>query len=373
MSACKRLGTIVVVLVGFGLAAPATSAEVRGFDVACPTDAVPDDAFLDVPSVNAHEDAIDCIAYHGIAGGVTDNRFGPDGMVSRAQLATFMARLIDAAGTALPDNVPDAFDDDTDSPHEHNINRLAAAGVVGGVGPRVFDPSGIVSRAQMATFLVRSYELAAGQALPAGDDAFADDDGSDHEANIDKAAAAGFAGGTGPAMFSPAAPVRRDQMGSFLARALDRLADDELVEPAAATFVLDLDPDFTIVSGAADAVRVGSGVIAGIDYRRSLLVTVAPQQSVTVRFDLGSVAWGDDRAILGVTDDSADGFVRYRMRNEAYDRGGVFSRGFQADFTGAFSTFTFIEFTVTGEQEAGLCTFVLGDAVVVPPARPTPT
>jgi hypothetical protein len=61
---------------------------------------------------------------------------------------------------------------------------------------------------------------------------FGDDRGSVHEANIDKSAAAGLAGGTSTGIFSPLQPVSRAQLTSFLARNLDLLvAEGEATTP----------------------------------------------------------------------------------------------------------------------------------------------
>ncbi len=76
----------------------------------------------------------------------------------------------------------------------------------------------------MATFLVRAYELVADETLTASQDYFSDDDDSVHQDNINKAAEAEFTSGTSATTFSPRQPVRRDQMGSFLARTLSALS-----------------------------------------------------------------------------------------------------------------------------------------------------
>ncbi len=78
----------------------------------------------------------------------------------------------------------------------------------------------------MATFLVRAHDVVAATALPGGTDSFGDDDGTTHEASIDKVAAAGLAGGTGAGTFGPGAPVQRGQMATFLARTIDLLVAD---------------------------------------------------------------------------------------------------------------------------------------------------
>ena len=77
----------------------------------------------------------------------------------------------------------------------------------------------------MATFLVRTLQFL-GVPLPgASGDYFADDELSIHEVNINRVAAAGIAAGVSGASYQPDGRVRRDQMASFLARALDYLVE----------------------------------------------------------------------------------------------------------------------------------------------------
>lgn len=133
-------------------------------------------------------------------------------------MATFIANVIDQTRPGLlPSSPRDHFDDDRDNVHERNINRLAEAGVVRGVGGRAFGPDRPVTRGQMATFLVN----AIGGSLNERFDYFDDDASNVHEVNINKVAGIGLAAGTGSRLFSPGADTRRDQMASFVARALD--------------------------------------------------------------------------------------------------------------------------------------------------------
>ena len=103
---------------------------------------------------SVHEDAINRLAAAGVTGGCGERDFCPSAPVSRAQMATFLTRAL-----GLPDTGEDYFGDDDGSVHEDAINRLAAAGVTGGCGGRDFCPSAPVSRAQMATFLARALDL----------------------------------------------------------------------------------------------------------------------------------------------------------------------------------------------------------------------
>ncbi|MEY2430366.1 MAG: hypothetical protein QOC92_91 [Acidimicrobiaceae bacterium] len=79
----------------------------------------------------------------------------------------------------------------------------------------------------MATFVVRSYQFRSGTTLPAGSDAFGDDNGNTHEANINRAAGAGFVTGRLDGTYGPGQGVTRDQMATFLARVLAKLVHDD--------------------------------------------------------------------------------------------------------------------------------------------------
>jgi hypothetical protein len=66
----------------------------------------------------------------------------------------------------------------------------------------------------MASFLARALALP-----PSTTDWFGDDDGTTHEPDIDRLAAAGITTGCGPARYCPTANVTRGQMAAFLHRA----------------------------------------------------------------------------------------------------------------------------------------------------------
>src|SRR3546814_1861838 len=147
-------------------------------------------------------------------------------LVTRAQMAPFVARLLDAVaelnnGSAtlhtLPASGDDAFSDDAGiQPHEESIDRLAAAGVVSGSGGGLFRPGAPVNRAQMATFVNNAHGFLTGTPLASSQDFFSDDDGIEpHEANINAIADAGIAQGGAEGRYGPGSPVTRSQMGSI--------------------------------------------------------------------------------------------------------------------------------------------------------------
>jgi WD40-like Beta Propeller Repeat/S-layer homology domain len=113
---------------------------------------------------------------------------------------------------------PDAFVDDESSTHELNINRIAAAGITSGCNPaaHLYCPTANVRRDEMASFLSRALGLTG-----TPPDAFTDDNGNTHELNINRVAAAGITTGCGGTNYCPSQDVTRGQMAAFLHRAFD--------------------------------------------------------------------------------------------------------------------------------------------------------
>jgi hypothetical protein len=132
-------------------------------------------------------------------------------------MAAFLVRAAD-----LPATGTDHFSDDDGSVFEGDINRLAEAGVTLGCNPPTNDrfcPDSTVTRGQMAAFLVRAFHYTD----DGGGNLFTDDDSSVFENEIDRLKTAGVTAGCNPPAndrFCPKGDVRRDEMASFLARAL---------------------------------------------------------------------------------------------------------------------------------------------------------
>jgi hypothetical protein len=95
------------------------------------------------------EDDINAIAAVGIARG-SDGEFRPTETITRGQMAAFLNRAFD-----LPASSTDFFTDDDDSIFEDDINAIADAGITVGTSDTEFSPNDPVTRAQMATFLAR--------------------------------------------------------------------------------------------------------------------------------------------------------------------------------------------------------------------------
>jgi len=123
-----------------------------------------------------------------------------------------MAGAIDAVVVLAP-TTENAFTDDDGIEQEAAINRMAAAGLIGGCAGTQFCPDDSATRAQLAAILVRSFDVPAGT-----EDAFGDDDGHIHEAAINAVAASGFTGGCGERLFCPDDPVSRQALRDLLGR-----------------------------------------------------------------------------------------------------------------------------------------------------------
>src|SRR5690606_6702944 len=102
-----------------------------------------------------------------------------------------------------------------------DIGALASAGITRGCNPPANDrfcPDEVVTRGQMAAFLVRALKLQAAEAF------FADTIGTTFEADVAALADVGVTRGCDPPAnydFCPDEPVTRAQMAAFLMRALE--------------------------------------------------------------------------------------------------------------------------------------------------------
>ncbi len=178
----------------------------------------PGGTFID-DNGSVHEGSIEAIAALGITKGCNpprNTRYCPGDAVTRGQMAAFLQRAL-----ALPRSNTDYFIDDDQTVFERAINAIAEAGITKGCNPPTNDqfcPGNLVTRGQMAAFLVRAL------ALPdSNTDYFIDDDGSVFESVINTLAAAGITKGCNPPAndrFCPGNPVTRGQMATFLSRAL---------------------------------------------------------------------------------------------------------------------------------------------------------
>ncbi|MCY4666147.1 MAG: S-layer homology domain-containing protein, partial [Acidimicrobiaceae bacterium] len=188
--------------------------------LAVPSAALAQDGLFADVSAGVHEPAISALAERGVFEGTLcgDGLFCPGDEIARSTVAVWLVRVLE---DAEPPPVEASRFDDVDSAgwEARYIERLAELAVTAGCAtdPLRYCPDQPVSRAQMASLLVRAFDL-----QPAGAAGFADTTGSVHRADIDALAAARITVGcaTGPLRYCPDRPVTRAQMAIFLARAL---------------------------------------------------------------------------------------------------------------------------------------------------------
>jgi len=164
--------------------------------------------FVDV-AASVHKTNIYLLADSQITRGCAVDRYCPHGVVTRAQIASFLVRAMGISRTPF-----DIYSDDSTSVHQADINAAAVAGVVTGCAADRYCPSSALTRADMAVFLVRALDLPA-----ASKDYFSDDDGWAHEAAINALAEAGITKGCTATRYCPSGTVTRAQMASYLVRA----------------------------------------------------------------------------------------------------------------------------------------------------------
>ena len=173
---------------------------------------------------NVHEGAIEALVAAGVTQGCASDptRFCPTQPVTREMMAAFLFRALELT----PTEASNLFMDDDESPFEAEIDTLAVAGITTGCGNGIYCPERVVTRAEMASFLARAF---AGEgSFDPPPNAFTDDEGSPHEADIDRIAVMGITRGCGEGRYCPDQPVTRAEMASFLVRAM---GIDEIVPP----------------------------------------------------------------------------------------------------------------------------------------------
>ena len=196
-----------------------------------------DAVYEDVDPGSAHFGDIVSLAADGVFDGTEcgPGRFCPNEGLSRRVFAVWLVRVLDGEDPSVPRQDLSRFEDvDADGQEASHIVRLAELGVTVGCSssPPRFCPDQFVSRAQMASLLVRAFGMP--QAEPAG---FGDVGvGDTHADAIDRLASVGVTKGCSadPLLYCPGEVTTRGQMASFLARAIRWRHSLDSTQPAVA-------------------------------------------------------------------------------------------------------------------------------------------
>ena len=246
------LAVVVLAGLGAGLTAPAAAAVAPpGWGRLAQTPEGGSSGVLDTVGAGVHAAAVEELWDLGVFEGTecASGGFCWGEPVLREVAAVWIVRVVDGGDGEVAAGGSRFADVDPDGLWAGHVERLAELRVTVGcaVDPARFCPGVQVSRAQMASFLVRAFGLE-----PAGEAGFGDTAGSGHGGDIDALLAAGVTLGCSadPLLFCPDHLTTRAQMATFLNRAR----------------VLGEDPGDSDSSGADGSGSGGSGDTADYHY-----------------------------------------------------------------------------------------------------------
>jgi len=178
--------------------------------------------FGDVPDDHWAFSFVESLGASGITAGCGGGNYCPGEPVTRAQMAVFLERGIHGSNYAPPSAAGDVFQDVGAGDFAASfIEQLFDDGITAGCGNNNYCPDSVVSRAQMAVFLLRA-KYGAGYSPPLATGMF-DDVPLNYWAVrwIEQLAAEGITAGCGGDNYCPDSDVNRDQMAVFLVRTFE--------------------------------------------------------------------------------------------------------------------------------------------------------
>ena len=167
--------------------------------------------FSDVSTSAYYYEAVKWAQEKGITGGIGNGLFGPNQPCTRAQIVTFLWR---AAGSPEPKAMSSFADVSTDAYYAKAVAWAVENGITTGTGDGKFSPDATCTRAQSVTFLFRAIgKLVDGKAE------FSDVLADSYYANaVDWAVENGVTNGIGDGLFGPNNSCTRAQIVTFLYR-----------------------------------------------------------------------------------------------------------------------------------------------------------
>jgi hypothetical protein len=198
---------------------PNESSDTDGDGVGDNSDPLPNRWYEDVSENYWAFSFVESLAKSGITRGCGDLQYCPDDAVTRAQMAVFLVRGMRGSDFVPPPATGTVFGDVASTDFAAGfIEQFFADGITVGCGDGNYCPNSSVTRAQMAVFLLRA-KYGADYAPPAATGLFDDVPvGAFADAFIEQLAAEGITSGCGENNFCPDDPVTRAQMAVFLVR-----------------------------------------------------------------------------------------------------------------------------------------------------------
>lgn len=172
--------------------------------------------FKDVNDSHSHSASIYKLANRQIIKGYKDGTFRPNEQVTRGQVASIIANILNMDASTIPN--PGFTDVTPGNSHYSGIAALVKAGVLSGYGDGTFRPNAPLTRGQMAKILVKAFQFKEAGYVHTP---FTDVNDSEYSNFITTLYELGITRGTTQSTFSPNISVKRGQLASFVLRCED--------------------------------------------------------------------------------------------------------------------------------------------------------
>ncbi|CAM4043085.1 amidase [Bacillus luti] len=197
--------------------------------------------FTDVPDNAWSKDAIYYLVERNVISGMTDSTFVPQGLLTRAEAATIVAKAI---GLKVNPAAKPSFNDSKNHWAAQYIAAIEKENIIAGRGAGVFDPDGKVTRAEMASMLVKAYKLQGFVKAPITNK-FTDLENHFGKEAANILVALEISAGTGAKTWSPDLSIPREQAAQMTYKA-DKLKEnnDNTSKPEDTTKKMNIDRKF---------------------------------------------------------------------------------------------------------------------------------
>lgn len=129
-----------------------TNAPVVADPTSAPTNTGDASKFTDMGEYGWAMPYIEDLVNKGIVKGISETEFGPDIYISRADATVLLYRILKEADISFTENFADVY---PDKYYYDEIGQAKATGVAWGIGNNLFDPDGTMQRQDMATLAYR--------------------------------------------------------------------------------------------------------------------------------------------------------------------------------------------------------------------------
>lgn len=176
-----------------------------------------DKTFTDVTESDLAAQDIKVMSAKHIIKGVSDTKFAPSKLITRAEFITLVVRAL-----GIKSNNQAKFSDvDASAWYSSAVAAASEAGIIKGHSGSKFDPNSALTREELAVILVRAYEYRKGFELSAGNtDAFADQATISFwaQAEVKAAQSLGFITGRDGNQFEPRDKITRAESAQVIAK-----------------------------------------------------------------------------------------------------------------------------------------------------------